>query len=217
MRKAPFCRTASSGKLWVMTPQRLIPDALLGDATVAARRLLGCHLVRQHEGVLQVGRIVETEAYCEGDPASHSCRGRTARNASMFAPAGTAYVYLIYGLNHCLNVVTGPEGYGAAVLLRALEPIEGMELMAANRGRATDLMNGPGKLCQALGIDRSLDGEDLLTSESLYLLESPPLAESRILATPRIGITQGLDRLWRFVDKESPQLSRKLAHICSSR
>lgn len=198
-------------------PARLSREALSGHPTEIARRLLGCHLVRRHEDRLQVGRIVETEAYCEGDPASHSCRGRTARNASMFASAGNAYVYLIYGLNHCLNIVTGPEGYGAAVLIRALEPLEGIELMAANRGRATDLMNGPGKLCQALGIDRSLDGEDLLTSDLLSLLEQPPLSESRILATPRIGITQGQDRLWRFVDVESSQLSRKLAHICSSR
>ena len=196
---------------------RLLPTQLLGDTVAIARRLLGCHLVREVDGRRLVGCIVETEAYCEGDPASHSCRGLTARNASMFAKPGTAYVYLIYGMNHCLNVVTGPEGYGAAVLIRALEPLEGLEEMRARRGRTTDLLNGPGKLCQAFAIDRSLDGEDLLTSDRLYLLEAPPLDDDRILATPRIGISQGQDRHWRFVDMTSSHLSRKLAYICSIR
>lgn len=193
------------------------PEALQADAVEVARRLLGCHLVRVIGSHRLIGRIVETEAYCEGDPASHSCRGRTARNASMFAKAGTAYVYLIYGLNHCFNVVTGPAGEGAAILIRSLEPLEGQEHMARSRGRSTELANGPGKLCQAFEIDRSLDGEDLLASDRLYLLEQPPLCEGQMLATPRIGISQGRERLWRFVVGDSPHLSRKLAHICSNR
>lgn len=181
---------------------------LAENTVAAARRLLGCVLVRREGDVLMAGRIVETEAYRPDDPASHSFRGPSARNASMFGAPGRAYVYLIYGLNHCLNVVTEAAGTGSAVLIRALEPLSGHDLMQERR-KSPHLTNGPGRLCQALGIDRTLDGEDLLGSDRLYLLAAPPLSDDAILATGRIGITKAADWPWRFVIAGNAHLSRK--------
>lgn len=186
---------------------RLEAGELPSDTLEAARRLLGCVVVRAIAGCVMAGRIVETEAYRQDDPASHSFRGPSARNASMFGPPGRAYVYLIYGTHHCLNVVTEPTGVGAAVLIRALEPLVGIEAMRARRAHPK-LTDGPGRLCQALGIDRRLDGEDLLRSESLYLLADVPQPAERILATPRIGISKAVERPWRFVLVDSPERAR---------
>lgn len=148
------------------------------EADAVARDLLGTWLVYRPGTVPRVGRIVETEAYLgPHDLASHSRRGPTARNSSMFGPPGHAYVYLIYGMHHCLNIVTGPEGHGAAVLLRALEPIDGIE----------GDTRGPGRLCRTLGIDRRLDGVDLLGVE-LFLTRPVAPEPVEILAGPRIGI-----------------------------
>src|SRR3954447_19276186 len=148
------------------------------DAEPVARELLGKLLARRVEGRLRVGRVVETEAYLgPHDLASHSARGRTARTEVMFGPPGHAYVYLIYGVHHCLNVVTEAEGHAAAVLIRALEPVRGIE----------GSTKGPGLLCRALGIDRGDNGHDLV-SDDLFLAEPDRREPFEIVARPRIGV-----------------------------
>lgn len=178
-----------------------------------APRLLGAVIARETPAGLRLGRIVETEAYLEGDPASHSFKGPTPRCRTMFGRAGLAYVYQIYGVHHCLNLVTGPEGRGEAVLIRALEPLAGEDLMRASRGLSSAatpklLANGPGKLCQAFDIDRDLDGEDLLASDRLFIMKGPQPLE-RVVARPRIGITQAADLPWRFLLEGNPFVSRR--------
>jgi DNA-3-methyladenine glycosylase len=168
-----------------------------------ARDLLGQWIVHRTDGIHRIGRIVETEAYLgPHDRASHSSRGRTSRNQSMFGPPGHAYVYLIYGLHHCLNVVTEPEGHGSAVLLRALEPVH--HLPGNTRG--------PGLLCRALSIDRSLDGTDLL-GDTLFLSE-PTLSSSpfKVVRSQRIGVDYAgpwSRRLLRFHIRNNPWVSRR--------
>ncbi len=175
-------------------------SAFLGapPATVA-KRLLGCLLIREINGQRLVGRIVETEAYHQSDAASHSYKGRTPRVDVMFGPAGFAYVYFTYGMHYCMNVVTGPEGEGSAVLIRALEPLEGLDRMAENRQKASvrQLTNGPAKLCKALQIDTSFNGHDLKTSPLMLQIESP-VDDAVIVQTTRIGISRDVDRPWRF-------------------
>jgi DNA-3-methyladenine glycosylase len=155
------------------------------------------------------GRIVETEAYGPGDPASHAYRGPTARNRTMFGRHLHAYVYFIYGSAYCLNVSTEPAGVGAAVLIRALEPLTGIASMRARRGpaiRDRDLLRGPGRLCAALAIDRELDGADLECDSRLWLAEDakpiPAIGVSR-----RIGLTRAADAHERFYARGSPFLS----------
>jgi DNA-3-methyladenine glycosylase len=163
--------------------------------------LLGRILLRRvGDGTLLTARIVEAEAYQEDDPASHSYRGRTNRTEVMFGPPGHAYVYFTYGMHHCMNVVTGSTGEGSAVLLRAAEPLEGLEEMARRRGTIDPraLCSGPGRLCQALGIDRSENGLDLVRSRELWLLEGAPVPPSQISVSSRVGITSGTERPWRF-------------------
>jgi DNA-3-methyladenine glycosylase len=147
------------------------------------------------------GRIVEVEAYLgERDPASHAYRGRTRRNAVMFGPPGHAYVYFTYGMHHCLNLVTGEEGAASAVLIRALEPLEGLEAMARRRGSgipAERLARGPGCVARALGLDRRHDGLDL-TRGPLWLEDSPPRRAGPVASGPRVGISVAIDRPWRF-------------------
>ena len=147
------------------------------------------------------GRIVEVEAYRGDDPASHSFRGPTARTATMFGPAGHLYVYFTYGMHHCANVVTGADGDGQAVLLRAVVPVRGIDEMRGRRGGRADriLADGPGKLCQAFGLDRGHDGVDLCAATSAISIAddgmSPPAAP---LVSERIGISVGTDRQWRW-------------------
>jgi len=176
-------------------------------AVSLAPQLLGWELV----GLGAAGRIVEVEAYEPDDPASHTFRGETKRNVAMFGPPGRLYAYLIYGMHICANVVVGPPGRGAAVLIRALEPTEGLPLMAERRRNSTPrhLCSGPGKLCQALGISLDLDGTDLLDSTSAVHLRPPthPVTE-RIVTGPRIGITKAVEQPWRFGLTGSPHLSR---------
>ena len=169
------------------------------DTCQTAQDILGKILVVETEQGVLAGRILETEAYLENDPASHTYRGRTDRNTWMFYPAGTLYIYLIYGVHHCLNIVTGPEGTGEAVLIRALEPLEGITVMQDNRQRLAvrDLCSGPGKLTQALGIDRSWSGEVL--NQGRVSLESDGLHDFSIQQTPRIGISQAKDLLYRYL------------------
>lgn len=149
------------------------------------------------------GQIVEVEAYGgSDDPASHAARGPTTRNASMFGPAGRLYVYRIYGLHHCANVVSGPGHTPGAVLVRALVPVEGIDEMRVARGRGRDavLCSGPGRLCQALGIDRSFDGVDLYAGSSpIAVVDDGHPGPARVLTTPRIGISRAVEVRWRFV------------------
>ena len=161
--------------------------------------LLGKVLRVELDGVVSSGRIIETEAYTSDDPASHSFQGQTPRNRVMFGPAGHVYVYLSYGIHCCANVVTGAEGEGAAVLIRAIDPIEGVAAMRARRGEGRALADGPGKLCQALGIRLSDDGVDLAAPGSpIQILDdgSPPPDDP--LTGPRIGISKAVDTPWRW-------------------
>lgn len=190
--------------------QPLPPEALSGGAEQAARRLLGCRLVSRVDGRRVSGRIVETEAYLGGpDPASHARArtGRTPRNASMFGPPGTAYVYFTYGMHWCFNVVVGEVGVPEAVLIRALEPVFGLDVMRERRGRDVDLANGPARLCQALGIDRRLDGHDL-AREPLVLLAAAPVDETKLEVTGRVGIREAVDWPLRFFLAGHPEVSR---------
>jgi DNA-3-methyladenine glycosylase len=146
------------------------------------------------------GRIVEVEAYRPDDPASHAFRGRTPRNATMFGPGGLLYVYFTYGMHYCANVVTGAEGDGQAVLLRAVVPCRGIEVMRARRGGRSDrtLTDGPGKLCQAFGIDRSNDGTDLCTSADAFIADDGTPPPDTPLVGPRVGIRHGVEYPWRW-------------------
>ncbi len=179
------------------------------DAETAAKRLLGCQLVKSLGSQKIRARIVETEAYNQLDPASHSFRGSTKRTEAMFGPAGFSYVYFTYGMHHCLNIVVGPPGHGSAVLIRAVEPISGLKLIRANRKNVKtklELTNGPGKVCQALSIGRELNNHDL-TKEPLKLVIKKPINSSLIAASERIGISKAKEVKWRFYIKDNPFVS----------
>jgi DNA-3-methyladenine glycosylase len=185
------------------------------DTVTVARELVGARLHVLGKDGEMAGRIVETEAYLgEDDPASHAAGGPTPRSQIMFGPAGVAYVYLIYGVHHCLNFVTEAEGQAGAVLIRALEPEQGHEQMALNRGhdparfRERDLCNGPGKLCQALGIDRAWNGTKLDGSPEHRIWVSPGPDLDELGTSPRIGIRKAMELPWRFFAKKSTCLSR---------
>lgn len=205
-----------------MTPFEPLDRAeLAGAAADVARNLLGTVVVRDDGAGLRVGRIVETEAYGgPEDRASHARAGRTSRTSIMFGPAGRAYVYLVYGLHHCLNVVCGADGEAAAVLVRAVQPIAGIERMRRARGAAgsdAKVAAGPARLCEALGIDRSLDGLDLLTDDRLRLA-APGTGPARlepgeqVVVGPRVGISyagpEWATRPWRFGIAGHAALSR---------
>lgn len=189
----------------------LTPSFYARPTEIVARDLLGRVLVSVVEGERVAGRIVETGAYLgPHDPACHAAEriGRTRRNESMFAVPGTAYVYKIYGIHWCLNAVTERRDFPAAVLIRALEPIAGREVMRVRRGtRDRELASGPGRLCQALGIDGELDGHGL-DSPPLLVEAGEPLPEDRVATTPRIGISRAADWPLRFVEKGSGWASR---------
>jgi DNA-3-methyladenine glycosylase len=160
------------------------------------------------------GRIVETEAYCGAvDPAAHSWRGRTARNASMFGRPGLLYVYFTYGMHWCCNPVCGEEGEGVAVLLRALAPLDGLAAMRAARPACRsdrDLCRGPARLCQAMGIDRAQDGIDLVDGAGGFSIvdDGVPPPEAPVV-TPRVGITRATDQPWRWYVPGDPHVSRR--------
>jgi len=185
------------------------------DTLLVARELLGQRLVRLLNGERLVGRIVEVEAYIgETDQACHASCGRTARNAVMYGPPGHAYVYFIYGMHHCLNVVTEGEGFPAAVLIRALEPLEGVTTMRRLRQGRPDreLTNGPAKLCQALNIDRTFNGIDLCAPGPLFIEAGTPVNEAEVGTGPRVGVRgdeQALTAPWRFFVRSNPFVSRR--------
>ncbi len=214
----------------------MFPDFLENPSNVAAPLLLGCTLTRtitlNGEKHKLVARIVETEAYDQDDPASHAFGGLSERNAAMFGPAGHLYVYVSYGMHHCCNVVCGPEGFGSGCLVRAVEPLEGVEVMRelreagragkAHTGRAgkeqaerarkhplklRDLTNGPGKVCAALGIDKELYGHDLKV-EPLVLDFAPLLPGETIGRSPRVGISKNIDAPKRFFIEGNEFVSR---------
>jgi DNA-3-methyladenine glycosylase len=189
----------------------------LASASVVAPLLLGHWLIRRTRADCCGGVIVETEAYLADDPACHAFRGPTARNRAMFGPPGHAYVYFIYGTHHCVNAVCRPQGYGEAVLIRAIETDWGEDAMRLRRKvtHAHQLTNGPGKLCAALHIERELDGADLCAAAGSLLIASNPdrssllLSRGPIVTAPRVGLTKAADRLLRFYLAGSPCVSRK--------
>jgi DNA-3-methyladenine glycosylase len=196
-------------------PGKLLDRELLETRPdLAARLVLGKLLIRRTDEALLIGRIVEVEAYFgEDDPAAHAAAGRTARNAVLFGPAGHAYVYFIYGMHSCLNISCEPDGRAGSLLVRALEPLAGLEQMAALRGLAPHaptrlLTAGPGRLCQAFGITRAThNGVDLLNGKSDLQLRDDGYEVQAILTTPRIGITKAADRPLRFLLAGNPCVS----------
>ena len=202
--------------------ERFTPDDYAADTETVARNLLGAVLVRRLAGARLSGRIVETEAYVgEEDLACHASRGRTPRTEVMFGPPGHAYVYLIYGMYHCLNVVTREVDRAEAVLIRALEPLDGVDEMRERRRsrqsgspprRTQDVASGPGKLCQALAVDLSLNGAYLVESDELWIERGRTVRESDIERGPRVGI--GYAAEWaqtplRFWVRDSIHVSRR--------
>lgn len=181
------------------------------DPVEVAQALLGCFVVRELDGVRVGGRIVETEAYLAfGDSACHAARGKTNKNRSMFGPPGRAYVYAIHS-RWCLNIVTQSEHTASAVLVRAIEPLEGVAIMKSNRetDAMRDLVRGPGRLCEALAIDKKLDGWDLSQRRELWIepAQSGLCRQSLIACSPRIGVTSAEDLWLRFFDAVSPYVS----------
>jgi DNA-3-methyladenine glycosylase len=188
-----------------MTPELL--EIFERGSEEAAPALLGCLLIHDSPEGRAAGRIVETEAYHFTDPASHSFKGRSKRNEVMYLPAGHLYVYFTYGMHWCVNVVCGAAGSGEAVLIRALEPLEGIEVMQRRRGKVTLnlLCKGPARLTQALGITGQLNGT--LLGEGPVRLDGIPYTDS-YASGPRIGISQATERPWRFWLPNSPFVSR---------
>lgn len=183
-----------------MTSLAELSEALSGPPEEAAPKLLGANLVSKIDRKPVRLRITEVEAYKgSDDPASHAYRGRTARNDSMFRAPGTLYVYRSYGIHNCANTAAGPEGVGWGILIRGGRVVEGEGIVQMRRGRQDNLTNGPGKVCQALGIDISHNGLDLLDTDSDIHLEPGSPAEL-VMATPRIGISRAQEMAWRFVE-----------------
>lgn len=191
----------------------ILPRAFYARDTVAvARDLLGKVVVHRLDGTVTAGRIVETEAYLgSGDRAAHSFAGRTDRTRVIFGPPGHAYVYLVYGMHHCLNFIAERDGAPGCVLIRALEPLRGVETMRARRPRVRrdcELANGPGKLTLALGIDRRHYGADL-TAGPLTVRENPAEPPPRIEVTPRIGIAKSKELPLRFLIADNEAVSKR--------
>ena len=197
--------------------KKLSREFYLQDTLTVARKLLGKIFVRILNGNILAGEIIETEAYIAGeDESAHSSRGKTKRNATMFEQGGVLYVYFTYGMYFCSNVVTGKEGQGDAVLLRSIEPLEGIEIFAQNRfgkkeiteKEKKNLLSGPGKICMAYDLTRNEDGTDL-TGEKIFILDAPEIPDEKIVQTTRIGISKSKDLPWRFYEKDNPYVSKK--------
>ena len=199
--------TAGAGRL----PLRPLVRSFFSRSTLdVARDLIGCLLVHDSPEGRTVGRLVEAEAYMQDDPGSHASRGQTPRNSPMFEEPGRAYVYFTYGMHFCLNAVSHQPGIPGAVLLRAVEPVEGIELMRLRRGagiRDRDLARGPGRLTQAFGLNREHNRLDL-TRKPLYICAGERLPEEAVAKGPRIGLGATQDgRPWRFSVIGSPWVS----------
>lgn len=188
--------------------RRLEREFFARPVAEVARDLLGCHLIHESTQGRTTGRIVETEAYHEKDPSAHSHGGKTVRNAVMFGPPGYAYVYFTYGMHYCFNAVAEPAGCGAGILIRALEPIEGIDLMRKRRNRqdVKDLCSGPAKLVQAMGITKKQNGQDLLSGE--LRIARGDGGKLRIFRTTRIGISKATEMKLRFYIANNPFISR---------
>ena len=206
-----------------MTPGhgRALPVAFYDRPTErVAREILGAVLECTTDDGVAAGRIVETEAYLgPDDPACHAVVGRTDRTWHLHGPPGIAYIYFIYGAHWCFNAVTREEGHGSAVLVRALEPVSGVEHMRRRRGSTradTQLTNGPGKLCQALGITGTLDGVRL-DRKPLRILAGEPVGDEDVVVTPRIGITRAADWPLRWFEKGNPYVSTGRAGVVRPR
>jgi DNA-3-methyladenine glycosylase len=190
--------------------RKLKEDFYMQACLKAAKELIGKVLVRKKGRRVYSGIIVETEAYLgDKDAASHSYRGKTLRNESMFGSGGAAYVYFTYGNHYCVNAVIGKPGVAHAVLIRAIEPVKGIEMMKNNRNTENvyELCSGPGKLTQAMEINGELNGASLLGDE-IYIAEPEDLRKHKIIRTKRIGITKNAEMLYRFIDSGSPFVSR---------
>lgn len=186
------------------------------DVLTVAKELIGKVLVKKEKNEILAGRIIEVEAY-DGkvDRAAHTFIGKTRRNEVMFREGGYLYVYFSYGVHYCCNVVTGKENHGTAILIRAIEPIQGISTMIKRRfGRELkngkeiyNLTSGPGKVCKAFGINKEHYGIDL-TQDKIFLLDAPKLKSNKIGVSKRIGISKSVDLPWRFFEKGNPYLSR---------
>lgn len=193
--------------------RRLTRDVLARPSVEVAPDLLGMVLRHDADGVAV--RIVEVEAYAQTDPASHTFRGETPRNRVMFGPAGHLYTYFTYGMHWCANVVTGADGVGEAVLLRAAEVLTGEEVLRARRGDRVaerDLLRGPARLAQGLGLGRDDDGRDLLAPDAVLHLADDGWRPSSVAAGPRVGVRLAADVPWRFWVEGHPLVSRYVRH-----
>lgn len=187
------------------------------SALDVAPKLLGTYLVHETPEGTTIGKVVETETYLGAeDPASHAFRGKTKRNEVMFGPPGHLYIYFTYGMHYCVNIVCAPEGRAEGVLIRALEPVSGLPLMEKRRKTTNrrNLTNGPAKLTQAMGIDKSLYGESVTTGSVKIITELEggyfhPVISSQIVKTTRVGIKTNQERPWRFYIKNNPFVSVK--------
>ncbi len=190
----------------------LSKEFYLQETSVVAKNLLGKLIYRHSDKGMLIARIVETEAYlAENDPACHAFYKKTKKNEKMFEEGGISYVYLIYGFYYCLNIVTGHKDRGEAVLIRALEPIDGIEAMKEFRSveKEHQLTNGPGKLCKALNINLEDNGLDVITSKKLFLTEDRNFNDNEIVVTTRIGITKATELPLRFYVKDNKYISKK--------
>jgi DNA-3-methyladenine glycosylase len=203
---SPVAWDRGGTSLPVSAIRRLKRSELPLDTVEMARFLIGCTLVHEVAGAVLAGRIVETEAYLQGDAASHAFRGPTRRNPSMFLGRGHAYIYISYGVWPMLNISSREAGTGEAVLIRALEPLEGIEAMRQGSERDTDIARGPGRLARALKVTLAHDGADLCGPGTLYLAE-PVRAAGPIGVSVRIGITKDADRPLRFFERGNPYVS----------
>jgi len=189
----------------------ILPISFFSRPTLKVlEELIGAALVRKTKEGITSGLIVEAEAYRgEDDPASFASRGRTKRSAMLYGPPGRAFVYLTYGMHHLLNIITEKENFPAAVLIRALEPKEGLWLMKKRRQRSEllDLCSGPAKICQALAIDLDLNGIPVCSASSPLFIRKREAEKVDLVWKPRIGIREGKDRLWRVYLKDSPYIS----------
>lgn len=195
-------------------PRRLQRSFYNRPTLIVAEELIGKYLVYRPRSDKLSCRIVEVEAYIgEDDPASHAAPGPTKRNAIMYGPAGYAYIYFIYGMYNCLNVVTEGRGFPAAVLIRAAEPVEGIEIMATRSGRLQErkLLSGPGRLCRALGLTTRHSGTDLCGTN--LWIEDRGEEPALVVRTPRIGIRKGIEHHWRFGDANSESLSAPVGSV----